>query len=369
MPQKRGRIVVAMSGGVDSSVAAALLCEQGYDVVGLFMRHGVEVSDAAARGKQGCCSLEDSMDARKVAAALDVPVYAINFSADFGRIIDYFAAEYNAGRTPNPCIQCNRWLKFGKLLDYADEIGATHVATGHYASVNQVDGRYTISRGVDRDKDQSYVLFPLSQEQLSRTLLPLGALTKPQVRSRAEALGMGIFDKPDSQEICFVPDNDYGGFLKRRDPASINPGPLVDLSGKEVGRHDGYQLYTIGQRKGLGGGFTEPRYVVDIEPDTNSVIVGAAHDLQAIALEVSQPTWQELAPMNPGDTLDGEVKVRYSHQPQSATLEVLAQGIRILFREPLRAVTMGQGAVFYRDDRVICGGFIDRVLKCPEPIL
>lgn len=369
MANDRGRIVMAMSGGVDSSVAAAMLCEQGYDVVGLFMRHGVEVSEAAKRGKQGCCSLEDSMDARKVAAKLGVPFYAINFTKDFNQIIQYFAAEYNAGRTPNPCIQCNRWLKFGKLLDYADEIGATHVATGHYAGVEQVGDRYSVVRACDRDKDQSYVLFPLSQEQLSRTLLPLGSLTKAEVRKRAEDIGLAVFDKPDSQEICFVPDNDYGGFLRRRDPESINPGPLLDQAGGIVGEHEGHQLYTIGQRKGLGGGFTVPRYVVDIRPEDNAVIVGGADDLQSQALEFDEPTWQELAPMAPGETLKGEVKVRYSHEPQPATLEVLAHGgVRVNFAETLRAVTTGQGAVFYRDERVICGGFIDRVTKCEESV-
>ncbi len=366
MTQKRGRIVLAMSGGVDSSVAAAMLCEQGYDVVGLFMRHGVEVSPSAKRGKQGCCSLEDSMDARKVAAALDIPFYAVNFSADFDRIVDYFAAEYNAGRTPNPCIQCNRWLKFGKLLDYADSIGATHVATGHYASVVEKDSRFAIARGVDRDKDQSYVLFPLSQKQLARTLLPLGALTKPEVRQRAESLGLAIFDKPDSQEICFVPDNDYGGFLKRRDPASIQPGDMVDLEGAKIGVHDGHQLYTIGQRKGLGGGFSEPRYVVDIRPEENQVVVGGPQDLFADSLEFDAPTWQLSAPMLVGQTKKGHVKVRYSHEPEPATLAMTESGVRVTFEQTLRAVTTGQGAVFYCDDQIICGGFIDRVYKNSE---
>ena len=366
MNPKGQRIVVAMSGGVDSSVAAALLKEEGYDVVGLFMRHGVEVSEAASRGKQGCCSLEDSMDARKVAAQLDVPFYAVNFSKDFDRIVDYFAAEYHAGRTPNPCIQCNRWLKFGKLLDYADQIGASHVATGHYARIVMSQGRHAVSRGLDHRKDQSYVLFPLSQEQLSRTLLPLGSLTKTEVRQRAEDLGFAVSDKPDSQEICFVPDQDYGGFLRRREPARIQPGFLIDVSGEVVGEHQGYQLYTIGQRRGLGGGFTQPRYVVDIRPEDNQVIIGGPEDLLAQALECDQVTWQGEAPLASGEEIQGHVKVRYSHEPAPARLRVLEGRVRMTFEKPLRAVTTGQAAVFYRADCIVCGGFIDRVLKADE---
>ena len=362
------RVVMAMSGGVDSSVAAALLCEAGYEVVGLFMRHGVEAAPRR-QARQAGLLLPGRFDGcPQGRARLGVPFYAINFSADFGRIIDYFAAEYDAGRTPNPCIQCNRWLKFGKLLDYADEIGASHVATGHYAGVELVDGRYTVTRGRDRDKDQSYVLFPLSQEQLARTLLPLGGLTKSEVRQRAEDLGLEIFNKPDSQEICFVPDNDYGGFLKRRTPENIKPGPLVELDGTRVGTHEGYQLYTIGQRKGLGGGFSEPRYVVDIRPDDNSVVIGGATDLLAEGLEFNDPTWQLLEAPAPGEILDGEVKIRYAHQPRPARLEVVDGSVRVMFEEPLRAVTTGQGAVFYQGDRVVCGGFIDRVLKARETI-
>ncbi len=360
---KTERVVVAMSGGVDSSVAAALLMEQGHEVVGLVMRNGIAPGPAAARGKQGCCSLEDSMDARQVAARLGVAFYAVNFSADFARIMDYFAAEYDAGRTPNPCIQCNRWLKFGKLLDYADEIGATRVATGHYARLEHHDGRFAVRRGRDLGKDQSYVLFPLEQHQLERTLLPLGELEKTEVRRRALELGLSVHDKPDSQEICFVPDDDYRGFLRRRRPESLRPGLLVDLEGRELGRHEGHQLFTIGQRRGLGGGSPEPRYVVGIRPDENVVVVGGPDDLLAGGLVVHEVTWQGAVPLADGERVRGEVKLRSRHEAVAAEMIGAAEGaIEIRFDRPERAVTPGQGAVFYRDDLILAGGFIDRVL-------
>ncbi|MCB9832461.1 MAG: tRNA 2-thiouridine(34) synthase MnmA [Planctomycetes bacterium] len=360
---KAERVVVAMSGGVDSSVAAALLREQGHEVVGLFMRNGIAPGAAASRGKQGCCSLEDSMDARQVAARLDIPFYALDFSVDFGRIMDYFAAEYDAGRTPNPCIQCNRWLKFGKLLEQADAIGARRVATGHYARLLRRDDRLAVARGLDRDKDQSYLLFPLEQWQLERSLLPLGELEKSEVRERARDLGLAVHDKPDSQEICFVPDDDYRGFLRRRAPETLRPGPVVDLEGRELGRHEGHQLYTIGQRRGLGGGNKSPRYVVAIRPEDNVVVVGGPDDLLAGGLVIGQPTFQGIGPLAPGETIAGDVKIRSRHEATPAELIGAADGsVTIRFASPERAVTPGQAAVFYLDDLVLVGGFIDRVL-------
>lgn len=356
------RIVVAMSGGVDSSVAAALLLEEGYDVVGLFMRSGIAAGDAAKTGKQGCCSIDDAMDAREVAAILGVPFFALNFAADFARIIDYFVDEYQRGRTPNPCVQCNRWLKFGKLLDYADEIGASRVATGHYARIVERGERLAIGRGRDSGKDQSYVLFPLDQPQLQRTLLPLGGLEKTEVRALAARFGLPVKDKPDSQEICFVPDNDYGNLLKARAPGTIRPGPMLDVRGDRVGTHHGHQLYTIGQRKGLGA-FGKPMFVVETRPAENVVVVGGEDDIESTALSASDIIWGG-AVLRPGDRVQGAVKVRSRQEPHPATATLSGDGrLRIDFETPLRAVTPGQAAVFYADDQVLFGGFIDAALR------
>jgi tRNA-uridine 2-sulfurtransferase len=355
------RIVVAMSGGVDSSVAAALLQEQGHDVVGLFMRNGAVPGPAAARNKQGCCSLDDSMDARHVAGRLGVPFFAVNFKREFGRIINYFADEYDRGRTPNPCIVCNRDLKFGRLLDYADEIGASKVATGHYARIVQRGDRHAVARAVDGDKDQSYVLFPLDQDQLARTLLPLGEMTKEEVREQARRFGLPVAEKAESQEICFVPDNDYGGFLKRRAPDSIQPGPIVNLAGEVQGEHEGHQLYTIGQRKGLGGGFGSPVYVVEIRAEENTVVIGGREDLVAAGLRIEAVTWQAAAGIPEGGELVGQVRTRYQQAPVAARAR-LVDGVpgevEISLDEPLRAITPGQAAVFHDGDVVLFGGWI-----------
>jgi tRNA-uridine 2-sulfurtransferase len=363
MPQAAGkeRIVVAMSGGVDSSVAAALLLEEGYDVVGLFMRSGVAAGEAAKSGKQGCCSIDDAMDARRVAALLDIPFFAVNFAAEFGRIIDYFVDEYMRGRTPNPCVQCNRWLKFGRLLDYADEIGASRVATGHYARVERRGDRFAIARGVDFGKDQSYVLFPLDQRQLSRTLLPLGGMTKPAVRAHAARIGLAVAEKPDSQEICFVPDQDYGRLLEERRPGELNPGPMLDMAGREVGRHKGHQHYTVGQRKGLGA-LGRPMYVVETRPADNVVVVGDPQDIEAGGLVASDVIWGG-AELQAGESLRGAVKVRSRQEPVAAVATRAGDGrLRVVFDDPLRAVTPGQAAVFYEGDVVLFGGFIDHAL-------
>lgn len=359
----RPRTVVAMSGGVDSSVCAALLKEAGHDVVGLFMRNGVQAGAAAKVGKQGCCGIDDAMDARRVAAVLDIPFFALNFSAEFGRIIDYFVAEYERGRTPNPCVQCNRWLKFGRLLEYADEIGATHVATGHYARVVDYGGRRGIARGLDPQKDQSYVLFPLDQKSLARTLMPLGGMTKPEVRALAERFGLPVSAKPDSQEICFVPDQDYGRLLEEKNPGSIRPGDMVDTKGQVIGRHLGHQLYTVGQRKGLGA-LGRPMYVVETRAGENVVVVGDAADTDAAGLVASDVIHGAIETI-PAAGVRGAVKVRYRQDPVPATAFGEPSGsVRVLFDEPLRAVTPGQAAVFYAEDVVLFGGFIDRAIPC-----
>src|SRR5438046_626217 len=258
MSKQREKVVIAMSGGVDSSVAAALLLREGYEVMGAFMRLGTpdgveshepaDVCDpTAAKSKQGCCSVLDAADARRVAAVLDIPLYVLNFQDDFARVIDYFVAEYNRGRTPNPCVRCNDWLKFGKLSKYAQAVGADYVASGHYAriGVDLVSGEAALMRGRDHRKDQSYVLFGMSRDTIEHTLLPIGEFEKPKVRKIAEELKLPVYNKPDSQEICFVPDQDYAGLVKRRSPESFRAGEVVNASGQTIGAHAGHQHFTI----------------------------------------------------------------------------------------------------------------------------
>src|SRR5947209_2770727 len=291
MAGPRTKVVVAMRGGADSPVQAALLQRDGYDVLGVFMRlgspAGVEAEeptscDTSGKNKQGCCSVLDAADARRVAGLLDVPFYVLNFQEDFGRVIDYFVAEYNRGRTPNPCVRCNDWLKFGKLAKYAEAVGADYVASGHYARVgiDPANGEKALMRGLDHKKDQSYVLFGMSRETLEHTLLPVGGFEKHEVRALAEELKLPVFNKPDSQEICFVPNQDYAGLVRRRSPETFKPGELVTADGRVVGAHEGHQHFTIGQRKGVGVAFGYPIYVVDIDAESNRVMVGEKSQLE-----------------------------------------------------------------------------------------
>jgi tRNA-specific 2-thiouridylase len=324
-----------MSGGVDSSVAAALLQRAGHDVVGVFMRLGspgesfdeLERADAcpAARpgaavelriGHQGCCSINDAADARLVAARLGIPFYVVNFKKDFGRIIDYFVGEYNAGRTPNPCVRCNDWLKFGKLHDYARQIDAEFVASGHYARVEPDGaGGFALRRGVDQDKDQSYVLFGAPRERLARMMLPVGGMRKADVRALARELALPVFDKPDSQEICFVPDNDYAGLVARRTPDAVRPGAIVDLSGRILGEHPGHQHFTVGQRKGLGVAAGVPLYVIGKDAASNTVTLGPRELLLAAGCTATQSNWL-IDP--PTDWMPCSAKIRYNAQPVAA---------------------------------------------------
>src|ERR1044071_772741 len=273
MASPRKKVVVAMSGGVDSSVAAALLLREGYEVMGAFMRlgtpDGVEAHEptetcdpTVSKNKQGCCSVLDAADARRVAAVLDIPLYILNFQDDFGRVIDYFVAEYNRGRTPNPCVRCNDWLKFGKLAKYAEAVGADYVASGHYArmGIDPVTGRQTLLRGRDHRKDQSYVLLGMQQDVADHTLLPIGEFEKSEVRKIAQDLKLPVYNKPDSQEICFVPNQDYAGLVRRRSPETFAPGEVVNSQGAVVGAHDGHQHFTIGQRKGVRVALGYPIY-------------------------------------------------------------------------------------------------------------
>jgi tRNA-uridine 2-sulfurtransferase len=346
-----------MSGGVDSSVAAYLLKEQGYEVIGVTMK--VWPQDCISRAEDKCCGPQAIADARSVAHALGVPHYVVDESVNFERaVIDYFAAEYKAGRTPNPCVMCNEKVKFGNLWGKAKAIGADYIATGHYAIAEHRPDRTILRRGVDRRKDQSYFLFSLRQAQLRKVLLPLGGMEKPEIRAIARKLGLKVAEKEDSQEICFVPGNDYKAFLKTHmGEQEFHPGRIRDKDGKDLGPHDGIELFTIGQRKGLPGGSATPRYVVDIDPATSTVVVGEAEDLWCDEFTVTHTTWHEDATL----PFDAFVKIRYSHPGADATVFPGENGeARIRLREPARAITPGQAAVCFRGDEVLGGGWIAR---------
>jgi tRNA-specific 2-thiouridylase len=351
---KRERVVVAMSGGVDSSVAAMRLAREGHEVIGLFMRTGVEGADT---GRRTCCSLADAEDARAVARALDIRFHVLNFDVEFRALIDHFCDSYARGRTPNPCILCNRDFKFGRLLRFADALGASHVATGHYARLARDNGRTVMRRGADRAKDQSYVLFCLSQQQLARALFPLGDFTKEEVRGMAAEAGLPVRQKPESQDICFVPDRDYGRLLRERIPDRLHPGPVKSTAGETLAEHPGIAFFTIGQRHGLGVALGRPAYVVRIDADTSTVVVGDRDDLLAAELVAERVNWVSAA--SAAEAARCGVQIRYQHRPAPASLAPLdGDCVRVRFDEPQRAVTPGQAAVFYRDDLLLGGGWI-----------
>ncbi len=354
------RAVVAMSGGVDSSVAACLLREQGYDLVGLFMRTGVEAAaHTDGRPHQGCCGASDAADARFVAGLLNIPFYALNFADDFDRLIGRFADEYAAGRTPNPCVICNTDLKFGRLFDYADAVGAEFVATGHYARLADRNGEPCLLRAADHSKDQSYVLFGIDRQRLRRLLFPIGDLTKDRVRQEAARLGLPVCQKPDSVEICFAPDRDYARVVRQRRPDSFQPGDVVDRAGRVLGRHAGLANYTIGQRRGLGIAAGSPIYVTRLNVLDNRVTVGPRQDLLRRRFAVSGLNF--LADP-PDSAIRANVKIRYLHPAAPATVTPNADGRALVtFDEPQSAITPGQAAVFYDGDRVLGGGWIDCV--------
>ncbi len=367
-----------MSGGVDSSVAAALLLRQGYDVVGAFMRlgspRGVEgqedqaCDDAAGKSKQGCCSVLDAADARRVAGMLGIPFYVLNFQEDFGRVIDYFVSEYNRGRTPNPCVRCNDWLKFGKLTRYAQAVGAEYVASGHYARLgtDPVTGRRRLLRGRDHRKDQSYVLFGITPEALEHTLLPVGDYEKHEVRAIAEELKLPVFNKPDSQEICFVPNQDYAALIRRRSPESFSQGQFVSTSGEAIGTHSGHQQFTIGQRKGLGVARGHRLYVLNIDPADNRVTLGEKAELERTSLVARQVNLldarlRDAAAANGGDAISCQAKIRYNHEPLPARVSVTGPDEFVVrFDQPQGAVTPGQAVVLYDGELVMGGGWIER---------
>ncbi len=352
------RVLVGMSGGVDSSVAAWLLQREGWDVVGVTMK--VWPQDCISRAEDKCCGPSAISDARGVAHKLGIPHYVVDEANQFEKIvIDYFASEYRAGRTPNPCVMCNERLKFGNLRDKARSIGADFIATGHYAIIEHHEDHAVLRKGRDSRKDQSYFLFSLNQDQLRHALTPLGGMNKPEIRDIARELGLKVADKEDSQEICFVPGNDYKAFLRSHlGEKRFHRGGIFDTSGNFLGEHEGIEMFTIGQRKGLPGGSPKPRYVIDIDPESSRVIVGDEEELVREEFEVDRVTWSTGEPNGP---TAANVKIRYAHPGTDATVEPLPNGrARVRLSQPQRAVTPGQAAVFYVGDRVLGGGWIVR---------
>jgi len=348
-----------MSGGVDSSATAALLLEQGYDVVGITLK--LWPQDCVNRAEDKCCGPQAVADARAVCDKLGIPYYLIDEAAEFqAKVIQYFAAEYKAGRTPNPCVMCNQNLKFGRLIDRADQLGARYIATGHFARLERrEDGRVLLKRGSDRRKDQSYFLFSLRQDQLVRALFPLGERTKSDTREVARHCNLKTADKEESMEICFVPDNDYGGFLRQAGLAQTHRGEIADLRGNVLGHHDGIEFYTIGQRRGLGISAPEPLYVIELDVANNRVIVGEGSALERDEFNVERCNWIPFD--HPGEPIEVTVKIRYNHPGTPATLTPRGNGgAAVKLHESQRAIAPGQAAVFYQDDLVLGGGWIVR---------
>lgn len=354
---KRLRVIVGLSGGVDSSATAALLLEQGYDVVGVTLK--LWPQDCLSRAEDKCCGPQAVTDARAVCHRLGIPYYLVDESVEFQQqVIRYFADEYKAGRTPNPCVMCNEHLKFGRLLQRADQLGAQFIATGHFARLERrEDGRMLLKRGHDLRKDQSYFLFSLRQEQLARALFPLGERTKSDAREVARQCQLKTADKEASMEICFVPDNDYGGFLRKAGLAREHRGEIVDLQGRVLGQHEGIEFYTIGQRRGLGLASPAPLYVIELDAANNRVVVGDESALGADEFVVERCNWIPFE-VPPGP-LEVTTKIRYNHPGTPATVTPLnADRARVKLGVPQRAITPGQAAVFYQDDLVVGGGWI-----------
>lgn len=353
---EKKKVVVGMSGGVDSSVAAYLLQQQGYDVVGVTMQIWQDEDIEEQQENGGCCGLSAVDDARRIANGLGIPYYVMNFKEDFKTsVIDYFVEEYKNGRTPNPCIACNRYVKWESLLTRSLAIGADYIATGHYAKVVQLDnGRYALKQSKTIKKDQTYALYNLTQDQLSKTLMPVGDYTKDEVREIAEKISVRMANKPDSQEICFVPDDDYAGFIKEYSGDTFESGDFVDMNGNVLGKHKGIIHYTIGQRKGLDLNLGRPGFVVDINAETREIVIGTNEDVFSTGCIINRINLMAI------DKIEGEMtfsaKIRYSHKPGECSIRMIDEDLmEVIFKEKQRAITPGQALVLY-DDQVVVGG-------------
>ena len=356
---ERKKVVVGLSGGVDSSVAAYLLKKQGYEVIGVTMQIWQEEDPEFQDENGGCCGLRAVDDARRVAAKLEIPYYVMNFRREFKEnVIDYFIREYQEGRTPNPCIACNRYVKWEALLKRSLNIGADYIATGHYARIERLEnGRYAVRNSVTARKDQTYALYNLTQKQLSRTLMPVGEYTKEEIRRIAEEAGIPVAHKKDSQEICFVPDNDYAGFIEKSTGTKISRGNYIKKDGTVIGEHKGIIHYTIGQRKGLNLSMGHPVFVTEIRPGTNEVVIGENEELFVKSLVCGRMNYMAMEEIDEGEVLTG--KIRYNHPGAPCTLKKLEDGrVQVNFLEPQRAVTPGQAVVLYRGEYVAGGGII-----------
>jgi tRNA-uridine 2-sulfurtransferase len=349
------KVLVALSGGVDSGVAAWLLKQQGFKPVGLFMSHRID-GDLPV-DETLCPSPDEATDARRVADWLGIDLEVVDFNDKFEPVIEHFIDEYLQGRTPNPCTHCNRILKFGALFDMADQLGSGRIATGHYARIEPVAGGLGLFRGIDDIKDQAYVLFAIKREKLSRIFFPIGQLQKSEIRKLAIKIGLPVAEKPDSQDICFIPDGDHAGFIRRRRSGLKTAGQIVTTDGTVVGEHDGFERYTVGQRKGLGVAMGEPYFIVRIEPETNRVVIGQRDELATESLTASEANWLIDIPDGP---FDAEVKIRYRSRPVAArVVPIGATRFEVKFQEPCYGVAPGQAAVCYRGDQLLGGGWID----------
>ena len=361
---KNGRILVAMSGGIDSSITSVLLHEQGYEVVGITMKTWDYASSGGGKRETGCCSLDSINDARSIAVSKGFPHYILDIRDEFGEhVIEDFVGEYLAGRTPNPCVKCNTHIKWEALLKRADMLDCEFIATGHYANIRKENGRAVISKGLDNTKDQSYVLWGVSQECLTRTMFPVGNFKKSDIKNMAREMGFHeLANKPESYEICFIPDNDYRSFLKRRVPGIVNKldgGLFVNSKGEIIGKHRGYPFYTIGQRKGLEVAVGQPLYVTAIKPETNTVVLGTEDELERHEMWVRDINLVKYSSLE--EPKEAVTKIRYKDKGKPGIIEQAGTKMKVTFHEPAKAIAPGQSAVFYEDDDVIGGGFIEKI--------